>query len=59
MPTLIDESEALLRELAERHDATAGIERFVFLDVLPVDRRHNAKIDRPALAAQVADGTIS
>ncbi|MBK6856517.1 MAG: AMP-binding protein [Microthrixaceae bacterium] len=41
-----------LKELADRHDATRGIDRFVFVDLLPVDKRHNAKIDRPALAAE-------
>lgn len=49
---------AELRDLAEAHDATRGIDAFAFIDELPVDRRHNAKIDRPALAAQVADGTL-
>lgn len=43
-----------LRGLAVDHDATRGIDRFVFIDRLPVDKRHNAKIDRPALAAQIA-----
>lgn len=41
-----------LREMADKFDATRGIERFVFLDHLPVDKRHNAKIDRPGLARQ-------
>ncbi len=39
-----------LRELAEAHDATRLVERILFAERLPVDRRHNAKIDRPALA---------
>jgi acyl-coenzyme A synthetase/AMP-(fatty) acid ligase len=47
-----------LRALAAGHDATRGIEAFAFIDRLPVDKRHNAKIDRPRLAAQVADGTL-
>ena len=47
-----------LQELAARHEATAGLTAFVFLDHLPVDRRHNAKIDRPALARRVADGEL-
>ncbi len=47
-----------LRVLAARHDATAGIDTFAFIDHLPVDKRHNAKIDRPALARDVTDGTI-
>jgi len=49
---------AVLVELAARHEATAGIDRFAFIDELPVDRRHNAKIDRSALARQVAAGRI-
>ena len=44
-----------LRKLALRHEATEGIDRFVFVDRLPVDRRHNAKIDRPTLAARFSD----
>ncbi len=44
-----------LRKLAQRHEATEGIDRFVFIDHLPVDRRHNAKIDRPALARRFSD----
>jgi hypothetical protein len=43
------------RKLAQRHEATEGIDRFVFIDRLPVDRRHNAKIDRPALATRFSD----
>lgn len=42
--------EAELRALVAQFDSTRGIERFFFVDRLPVDRRHNAKIDRPALA---------
>lgn len=48
-----------LAELAERHEATRGITDFAFLTRLPVDRRHNAKIDRPALTAALASGRIS
>ncbi|NLA34773.1 MAG: AMP-binding protein [Actinobacteria bacterium] len=40
-----------LRDLAIEYEATRGIERFIIVDKLPVDRRHNAKIDRPALSA--------
>lgn len=47
-----------LRQLADSFEATKGIDTFVVVDVLPVDKRHNAKIDRPALAAQVTDGTL-
>lgn len=48
-----------LRELAADHEATRGIDTFAFLDHLPVDRRHNAKIDRPALALRIADGELA
>ena len=41
--------ERELVELAERHDATRGLDRFFFIDHLPLDKRHNAKIDRPGL----------
>lgn len=46
--------ERELRTLLQGRDSTVGIERIVFVDRLPVDRRHNAKIDRPALAASLA-----
>jgi olefin beta-lactone synthetase len=42
--------EAELRELARRYPTTASIERFLFHPSLPVDVRHNAKINREALA---------
>ncbi len=42
-----------LRAIAEAHGATRGLRRFVFLDRLPLDKRHNAKIDRPALARAI------
>lgn len=45
---------AELRELAEAHEATRGLTEFVEVRRLPVDRRHNAKIDRPALGARLA-----
>ncbi|HET8930601.1 MAG TPA: fatty acid CoA ligase family protein [Acidimicrobiales bacterium] len=38
-----------LTDLAEQHDATRGLATFFFIDHLPVDKRHNAKIDRPGL----------
>lgn len=47
-----------IQHLAASHDATAGIDTFAFIDHLPVDRRHNAKIDRPALARDINDGKI-
>lgn len=54
--------EALVTELAATHERTRLIERVVLMDRLPVDQRHNAKIDRPAIAAALAaaweeDGT--
>jgi acyl-CoA synthetase (AMP-forming)/AMP-acid ligase II len=52
------EVEADLRKMAEEHDSTRGIENFIFLDKLPVDKRHNAKIDRPELARQASAGKI-
>jgi acyl-CoA synthetase (AMP-forming)/AMP-acid ligase II len=42
--------ERELLDLAAQHDATRGLTRFFFIDHLPVDKRHNAKIDRPGLA---------
>ncbi len=43
-----------LRDLAEAHASTRGLTRFFFIDHLPVDKRHNAKIDRPGLAASLS-----
>jgi olefin beta-lactone synthetase len=43
-----------LDRIAAQSDATALVERIVVVDRLPVDRRHNAKIDRPRLAADLA-----
>ncbi len=45
---------AELRELVHRYDATRGLTEFVEVKRLPVDRRHNAKIDRPALGERLA-----
>jgi hypothetical protein len=40
-----------LREVAQRHSQTSGIERFLFYRrSLPVDVRHNTKINREQLA---------
>lgn len=50
--------EAELSALAEEHDSTRGLGRFVFIDKLPVDRRHNAKIDRPALARRAEGAAL-
>jgi acyl-CoA synthetase (AMP-forming)/AMP-acid ligase II len=42
--------ERCLREIAQRHSHTREIGTFLFHRDFPVDIRHNAKIDRPALA---------
>src|SRR5690606_8001143 len=49
-PALLDE----LRAIAARHEVTKGIERFVVHPKFPVDRRHNAKIEREKLSASLA-----
>lgn len=46
--------EVELLDLAASLAATRPIERVVFMDRLPVDQRHNAKIDRPAIAAALS-----
>jgi acyl-CoA synthetase (AMP-forming)/AMP-acid ligase II len=46
---------AELRELAGSHRLTAGVETFLFHPSLPVDTRHNVKIQREKLAIWVAD----
>lgn len=43
-----------LAALAASTDATRLVDRIVFVDRLPVDRRHNAKIDRPRLGAELS-----
>jgi acyl-CoA synthetase (AMP-forming)/AMP-acid ligase II len=44
-----------LRALAARHEPTRGVETFLLHDgPFPVDVRHNAKIEREALAAEAA-----
>ena len=45
---------AELRELVDRYPTTRGVTEFVEVRRLPVDRRHNAKVDRPALGAKLA-----
>ena len=45
--------ETLLSDASE-HPHTAGIRRVLFYRQFPVDPRHNAKIDRPALARWAA-----
>ncbi|MBX7158834.1 MAG: AMP-binding protein [Acidimicrobiia bacterium] len=51
-----DELRSDLLAVAADHEATALVRSVVFVDRIPVDRRHNAKIDRPALARSVARG---
>ncbi len=53
--TGVAELEAELLALAARFDSTRGVRRIVFVDRLPVDQRHNAKIDRPLLARALTD----
>ena len=43
-----------LERVAPSTDATGLVDRIVLVDHLPVDRRHNAKIDRPRIAADLA-----
>lgn len=50
--------EAELRKMAAEHDSTRGIDSFIFIKKLPVDKRHNAKIDRPELARKATAGKI-
>jgi olefin beta-lactone synthetase len=45
---------AELDRLGRQTEATRLVDRIVLVDHLPVDRRHNAKIDRPRLAASLA-----
>jgi acyl-CoA synthetase (AMP-forming)/AMP-acid ligase II len=45
---------AELDRLGRQTEATRLVDRIVLVDHLPVDRRHNAKIDRPRLAAELA-----
>lgn len=53
-----DRLEAELFELARGHESTRFVERIVFVDRLPVDRRHNAKIDRPRLSKDLSSGAL-
>lgn len=46
-----------LRALASRNPETRLVERIEVVDKLPVDRRHNAKLDRPRLARQLSTPT--
>lgn len=45
---------AEVRQLLAEHEATRGIREVTIVDPLPVDKRHNAKIDRPALGAKLS-----
>lgn len=52
-----DELDALrdeLLEMAGAHSSTHGIQHLIFHPRLPVDPRHNSKIERPALARWAA-----
>ncbi len=53
-PKSRDEVARDLLELAAEHPATRNIKRIVFDDNFPLDVRHNAKIDRIALARRHA-----
>jgi acyl-CoA synthetase (AMP-forming)/AMP-acid ligase II len=53
-PMSRDEVARELLELAAKHTATRNIKRIVFDDNFPLDVRHNAKIDRIALARRHA-----
>src|SRR5690606_7843115 len=44
---------SVLDRLAQ-FEASSAVDRVAFVDRLPVDRRHNAKLDRPRIAATVA-----
>lgn len=46
--------QAELLALASRYKATSGIQHLLFKPALPVDPRHNSKIERPALARWAA-----
>lgn len=45
-----------LRELVDRYEPSRGVDRIVVVERIPVDRRHNAKIDRPKVAKELAGG---
>ena len=46
---LRDRIRSELQRMAEAHELTKGITHFLFHEGLPVDVRHNAKINRDAL----------
>jgi hypothetical protein len=45
---------AQVRALLDRHATSAVVDEIHVVERIPVDRRHNAKIDRPAVAAALA-----
>lgn len=45
-----------VRTALDKYDATRGITEVRVIDQLPVDKRHNAKIDRPELGRQFSEG---
>ncbi len=47
-----------LRAMGEGVDVSRGVEHFVWREQLPVDIRHNAKINRPELARWVTDNNL-
>lgn len=53
------EVRSAIQELAKQHESTQGISEVIFIKKLPVDKRHNAKIDRPALSKAASEGRIS
>jgi acyl-CoA synthetase (AMP-forming)/AMP-acid ligase II len=44
-----------VRALLDRHATSALVDEVHVVERIPVDRRHNAKIDRPAVAAALAE----
>jgi acyl-CoA synthetase (AMP-forming)/AMP-acid ligase II len=48
-----------LLELAARHPVTALVKHVLFVERLPVDPRHNSKIERPALAKWAAGKLVT
>jgi len=47
-----------LKQIADMHEQTLGIEHFFFATEFPVDVRHNIKIQREKLAAQFSQGSV-
>ncbi len=55
--TDIEELRRELLAIAAKHTATSSIKHLLFKSSLPVDPRHNSKIERPALARWAAKQT--